>query len=130
MNTNLKRFAALGIAGTVVAAPTAFFLAPAAHADVERHGSCGAGTYEFDVDRENGGFEVNFDLDRVKRGSTWKIVLRHDGNRFYKSVRTADHEGDVDVERFRRNTAGSDTFKARAVNTKNGASCSATITVR
>jgi hypothetical protein len=126
---SIKRLAAAGLASSVVAVPAAVALAPAAHADVERHGTCGSGVYELSVDRENGGYEVNFDLDGVKAGSTWRIVLKHDGKRYFKKVRTADREGEVDVEKWRSNTAGKDVFRAKAVNTVTGAGCTAKITV-
>jgi hypothetical protein len=94
------RTSALISAGTMVALPLAFVAAPA-HADVERHGACGDGRYELSVDREAGGWEVSVDIDGVKLGSKWKVVLRHDGDRFAKRTIRADREGDVDLERFR-----------------------------
>jgi len=129
MKLNVKRTTiALGTA-CALAVPTALAVATPANADVERHGSCGGGTYELSVDREDGGFEVSADVDRVEPGSRWRVVLRHDGNRFYRNVLRADHEGDLDVERFRTNTAGSDTFRFRAKRLGSTAGCGATITV-
>jgi hypothetical protein len=124
----LKRTTALIAGGALLAVPATMVAAPA-HADVERSGACGAGRYELSVDRERGGWEVNADLDRVAPGSRWKIVLKHDDKTFYSRVRTADREGDIDVERFRRDTAGKDSFRLVAKRVKGKAGCARTITV-
>jgi hypothetical protein len=125
------RITAAIAAGSVLAVPVALVAtAPSAHADVERHGNCGPGVYEFSVDREGNGFEVSADLDGLRPGSRWKVVLRHDGTKIASVVRRADHEGDIDVERFRPNTAGADKFKMVAKRVGGSASCDARITVR
>ncbi len=120
---------ALGTAAAL-AVPTALAVATPAHADVDRHGRCGGGQYEFSVDSEDGGFEVSADIDNVAPGSRWRVTLRHDGNRYYRNVLRADNEGDLDVERFRRNTSGTDTFTFRAKRLGQPVSCAARITVR
>jgi hypothetical protein len=128
----MNRFArttALTTAGALLAVPAAVLVATPAHADVDRYGTCGGGSYEFSVDREDGGYEVAVDLDRVAPGSRWKVVLRHDGNRFYKRTLTADNEGELDVDRNRTNTGGDDTFKFRAARVDGSAGCGRTITV-
>ena len=123
------RTTALVSAGALIAAPAVLLAAPA-HADVERKGACGGGSYEFSVDREGSSrYEVSLDLDRVKPGSKWKVVLHQDGNRYFKKVLQADREGDVDVERLRNNTSGNDTFAFKASRVKGKASCSNSITV-
>jgi hypothetical protein len=125
------RITAAIAAGSLLAAPVALIAtAPSAHADVERHGKCGPGVYEFSVDREGAGFEVSADLDGLKPGSRWKVVLRHDGTKIASVIRRADHEGDIDVERYRLNSAGADKFRMVAKRVGGTASCDATITVR
>ncbi|MFT3873721.1 MAG: hypothetical protein QM714_13945 [Nocardioides sp.] len=125
----ITRATAIAAGGALLATPAVLFAAPA-HADVERHGNCGGGTYEFSVDREDSGrYEVSLDLDRVKPGSTWKVVLKQNGNRFFSGKLTTDHEGDLDVERHRANTTGKDTFKFKAKRVGHSSSCSRTITV-
>ncbi len=125
-----KRTAAGLTAASLIAVPTTLALTsgPAA-ADVERHGSCAGATYEFTVDRENGGFEVSADVEHANPGSRWRVVLRHDGNRIFRDVLRADAEGDLDVERFRNNTAGSDTFKMKVTRLATGQDCSSQISV-
>ena len=103
--------------------------AQADRGDRQKNGACGAGTYELQVEREDGGFDVAVDLDRLAPGSTWKVVLRHDGKRVAKVTRTADEDGDVELDAWRRNTAGSDTFTFRATPVGGGQGCSASIRV-
>lgn len=125
-----KRTIALGTAGTLLVAPAALALTAApAHADVERHGSCGGGTYELSVDREGRGYEVNVDLDRIAPGSRWRVVIFQDGQRKVKVVRTAERDGDLDVERYLPNTAGKDTFRFTAKRIGSKTRCGASITV-
>ena len=102
---------------------------PAAQADVDRVGACGTGTYELSVDREGRGFEVSVDLDGLAPGSTWRVVVRQDGKRIANVVRTAERDGDLDVERFARNTAGKDTFRFTAKRVGGSASCGATVRI-
>lgn len=108
------RATALLSATALVAIPASLLVASPAHADVTKSGACGEGRYELSVDRERGGWEVDADLDNVTPGSKWKIVLKHDGKTYFSGVRTADYEGDLDVDRYRKNTAGKDKFVFKA----------------
>ncbi len=110
----MNRMTRIATAATGLFAVTAVTLAAApAHADIDRHGTWAGAQHEFSVDREGRGFEVSLDIDNAQPGSRWRITLRHDGKRVLRTVRTADHEGDVDVETWRKNTAGKDTFKVK-----------------
>ena len=70
---------------------------------------------------------MSADLDRVGAGTTWTIVIRHDGKRVGKVTRTADAEGYVDLDVNRPDTRGKDTFSFRATG-PGGATCKVTIT--
>ena len=123
---NTTRIASLLGATALVATPLAFATMAPASADADRHGSCGTGVYEFSVDREGSGYEIDGSIDGVKPGSQWTFVVRHDGSRLTKVTRTADSEGEVDVDAYAKNTAGKDTFAFVA---KSGSvSCGTSIT--
>ena len=125
------RITAVVTAGSLLAVPVALIAtAPSAHADVERHGTCGTGHYDFSVDREGGGWEVSADLENVRADSRWRVVLRHDGNKIASVVRRADFEGDLDVDRYRADGAGADKFTMKIKRVGGTASCGAQITVR
>ncbi|MDZ5661654.1 hypothetical protein SFC79_07770 [Nocardioides sp. S-58] len=126
MNKTLIAGAAL--AATAAAGTTVLVAAPAS-ADVERRGTCAGATFELNVDRERGGFEVDADIDRARAGSEWRVAIRHDGKVATSRVLTADDEGELDLDTFRRNTAGSDTFTL-SVTPAGGSTCSVKVTLR
>ncbi|MDF1606292.1 hypothetical protein [Nocardioides sp. YIM 152315] len=112
-----NRMIALTTAGALVAGSAALLAAPVAQADgPERHahGRVAGATYEIAVEKERR-FEVDADIDGVPAGSTWRLVVVHDGERV--GARTAaavrdDGRWEVDFREVRsRNTAGPDRFK-------------------
>lgn len=110
---NLRRTtAALGAAALIATPLTVLGASPASAA--EREFKVGGADVDFSVDKDDGRFEVEVDIDDAKPGTRWRIILWHDGKRFFKDVRRADSDGDVrDVERERRNTKGKDVFKVK-----------------
>ncbi|WP_104105140.1 hypothetical protein [Nocardioides sp. 616] len=117
---------------TLLALPATALVAASgpASADAERRGACGTGRYEFSVDREGPRYEVALDLDRLGAGTRWQVVLRHNGRRLAKVVRTADREGDLEVERVARNKRGRDTFAFTARRADGSQQCGARVRVR
>ncbi|MCZ4499073.1 MAG: hypothetical protein JWQ74_1626 [Marmoricola sp.] len=118
--------ATAGIA-TALVVPASLLVASPAQAGIDRSGRCAGVEYELGVDRENGGFEVEADIDDARAGSKWRMSIRHEGTVIYKAVRTADREGDISVDRFRKNTAGKDTFLLTVKQMSSGKTCSARI---
>ncbi len=121
-----KTIAALAL--TAAAGTTALVATPA-HADVEKRDTCAGATYELSVDRERGGFDVDADIDRARVGSEWRVTIRHDGKVATSRVLRADNEGELDLDAWRKNTAGKDVFKL-TVTPAGGTSCSTKITMR
>ena len=68
---------------------------------------------------EAGGIHAFTDLDGVPAGSTWKLVVRHDGNRIATRIGHAEPDDgryEVDFpEVHSRNTPGADRFKVKIV---------------
>jgi hypothetical protein len=113
---NARRTTAGAVAAALLAAPLTLATAgPASAAD--REFRYGGANIEFDVEKDDGRFEVEVDLDDAKPGHRYRIQLWHDDRKFYDRVRTVDSEGDIEVERDRRNTRGTDTFKLRVKKT-------------
>lgn len=126
----MKRTTALTVVTALVAAPASLLVsAGPASADVDRTGACGPGRYELSVDREDGGYDVSVDLDRLAPGSKWRVVVRHEGRTVADVVRTAERDGDVDVERSVRGTRGTETFSFTAKRVGTRTSCGTTVTV-
>jgi hypothetical protein len=123
-----KTLIATTLVATAAAGSTVLVAGPAS-ADVERRGTCAGATYELNVDRERGGFEVDADIDNARAGSEWRVAIRHDGTLATSRVLRADDEGELDLDTFRKNTRGKDTFRL-TVTPAGGSSCSVTVTLR
>lgn len=123
-----KTLIATTLVATAAAGSTVLVAGPAS-ADVERRGTCAGATYELNVDRERGGFEVDADIDNARAGSEWRLAIRADGSLATSRVLRADDEGELDLDTFRTNTRGKDTFRL-TVTPAGGSSCSVTVTLR
>lgn len=129
MNT-LTRTATAAAATLAVAMPTAALVAAPAQADTERQERCAGGIVELSVDREAGRWEVDAQVDNMSAGQRWRIVLKQDGRRYFRDVRTTDREGELDVDRRRADTSGRDTFRMKATRLSDGTTCRVAVTVR
>jgi hypothetical protein len=129
--TNIRKTIAAVGAAALFATPLSMIASPA-HADgpeKEREFRLAGAEVDFSVEKDDGRFEVEVDIDDAKPGSKWRVVLRHDGKRFHNKVHRADGDGDIEIDKTRRNTKGADTFKVR-VKKVGGASKSRTIRMR
>jgi hypothetical protein len=68
---------------------------------------------DFSVEKDDGRFEVEVDVDDARPGSKWRVVLWHDGRRYHNKVHRADDDGDIEIDKKRRDTKGKDTFKVK-----------------
>ncbi|GAA5142359.1 hypothetical protein GCM10023340_05700 [Nocardioides marinquilinus] len=115
-------------AAALLATPLALATATPASA-AERQFRCAGSPVDFEVEKDDGRYEVDVDLDG-RRGDQWRITLRQDGGVFYNQVRRVDADGDIDVDRTRPNTAGRDVFKLTVKKIGGPAACSSTIAFR
>jgi hypothetical protein len=125
--TNIRRITATMGAAALVAAPLAI-AAPASAA--EREFRYGGAEVEFSVEKDDGRFEVEVDLDDARRGQKFRVVLKHDGKTFHKRVHKVNREGDIEIEKNRRNTAGKDVFKLKLKKIGGPKAVTRTITLR
>ena len=116
----------LGAAVAAVSLVIGMSTVPASAADREfRHAGA---EVEFDVEKDDGRFEVEVEVDDAKPKSRWRVVLRHDGKRYHHRIHRADSDGEIEIEKNRRNTRGKDVFKLRIK--KVGAKKAAVRTIR
>jgi hypothetical protein len=108
-------------ASLIAAAP----VAGAKDGDKIKEGSCsGSTSWKLKLSEENGGIETEFEVDQNKVGVKWRVVLRHDGNKYFKGVRTTKGDsGSFEVRRVVNNHNGADTIRARATNLSSGETC-------
>lgn len=129
----MRKLVALGVA--LLTAAVVLVAAPSAAADgddreVIRRGNCsGATDWKLKTERDDGGLEVEFEVDQNRNGERWRVVLRRDGNRFFRGIRTTrGRSGSFEVERNTRNGAGRDRIVGRAVNLRSGEVCRGALT--
>ncbi len=102
--------------------------APAAHAaraDVVRQGHCSAqSTWKLKAKPDNGGMEVEFEVDQNVAGQVWDVAIQRNGSRIFSGSRTTQPpSGSFEVKRRVSKAAGSDRFVARATNASSGETC-------
>ena len=119
-----RRLLASTVLATVLAIPVA---APAIanEDDVERRGSCSRRSdWKLKLSPENGGLEVEFEVDQNVVGAKWKVVMKHDGYRFFRDRRTTTApSGSFEVRRVINNKRGTDRVTAKARNVRSGEVC-------
>jgi hypothetical protein len=128
MESTMKKIIASTILVATAAAGSAVLVAAPASADVERRGTCAGATYELNVDRERGGYDVDADIEDARASSRWTVAVRHNGKVAVSRTLEADDEGELDLDTFRRNTRGKDTFKL-TVTPAGGGACSVKVSV-
>ncbi|MDP9820341.1 hypothetical protein [Nocardioides massiliensis] len=106
---NLRKTTAAIATAALVATPLTLLTATPASAADREFRYAGADV-EFDVEKDDGRFEIDVDVDDAKPGSRWRVVLLHDGKRFHNRVHRADSDGEFDIDRKRSNTKGKDRF--------------------
>lgn len=122
------------IAAAVLATALPALGAGAAHAndaDVIRRGACSGSTdWKIKAKPDDGGLEVEAEIDSNQNGQQWTWVLRHDGSVADRgSSTTQGPSGSFSVERHTGNGAGKDAFRFRAVNPASDEVCVAKVRV-
>jgi len=113
------------IAGMLVFTVAGTTNAFAKGADVVRTGSCsGSSDWKLKLSREDGKIEVEYEVDSNKVGQHWRVKLFENGNRIFRATKTTQGaSGSFTVRTLANNTAGTDSFRAHAVNLATGETC-------
>jgi hypothetical protein len=105
-------------------------VAPAANAsggtpDVRSSGTCTVGaTWKLKAKPDDGRLSIEFEVDSNRVGQTWSVRLTDNLNQIFTGTRTTlAPSGSFNVAIRRPNLVGTDTIRARAVNTVNGSVC-------
>jgi hypothetical protein len=129
----MKRLVTLGLAALAAAVALVAAMPAAASGDNEvlRTGNCsGSSDWKLKLDFDDGRIETEFEVDQNRNGERWRVVLKRDGRRFFRDVRTTHApSGSFEVERRLRNRAGKDRIVARAVNLRTGEVCRGAATI-
>lgn len=127
----MKKLLSVALAGIVAAGLLA--VAPSASAnddDVIKVGACsGRSDWKLKLSPENNRIEVEFEVDQNVVGDTWRVILKHNGDRFFAGRRTTTApSGSFEVRRVVGNRAGDDVVVARARNLSTDETCRGTAT--
>lgn len=110
---SLRKSTATVAVGALLAAPLSLLGTSSASAADREFRYAGA-KVEFDVEKDDGRFEIDVDLDNIKQPKAgWRIVLRHNGKVYHNRIHRAGGDGEIDFERKRPNTRGKDVFTIR-----------------
>ena len=118
----LIRVAMAGVLLFTLAGTTSAF---AKSGDVVRTGACsGSSDWKLKLSPDNGKIEVEYEVDSNHVGQHWRVKLFENGNRIFRGTKTTQGaSGSFTVRILAANTAGTDSFKARALNLGNGETC-------
>jgi len=105
--------------------------AAAKDGDVLVAGRCTqASTSKLKLSEENGRIEVEFEVDQNRNGVRWNVVLRRNGSRVARLVRTTrPPSGSFEARKVVSNRPRADVIRARAT-TRDGEVCTARATWR
>jgi hypothetical protein len=119
----MKRFVTALVVGVLLMIPATSALA--GQNDVIRRGSCsGQSDWKLKLSSQDGGIEVEFEVDQNVVGDRWRVKIRHDGDLALRTTRTTrGASGSFEVRTVEPNSAGSDAFRARARNLSTGEVC-------
>ena len=120
MKRKIGTMAVTAIGATVLASTAA-----AKDGDVEVAGTCnGRTSSELKLSAEDGGVEVEFEVDQNRNGVRWAVTLHRNGTLVGRRLGvTRGPSGSFEARFVTRNGPGADRFVARA--TRVGESCSA-----
>jgi len=127
---NIKALAGAGaaLALTVTMTATPAF---AKDGEVIHQGSCsGKSDWKLKAAPDDGGFEVEGEVDSNKVGQKWRWRMKHNGSLSDRGrATTTAPSGSFDVERLMSDLKGADTFVFRAKNRKTGEVCRGTVQI-
>lgn len=99
--------------------------APAKEGDVRKSGGCSdSSDWKLKLSEENSRIETEFEVDQNVVGDEWHVVMKKDGDVFFRGKRTTKgRSGSFEVRRVVDDGNGSETITATAHNPATDESC-------
>ncbi len=121
----------LMIAGALVLTVALAVPATAGGSDVIRRGNCTGNTdWKLKLSPENSRLQVEYEVDSNVNGQTWRVQIFQNANRIFAGTRvTHAPSGSFELRKLANNMAGTDRFRARAVNVASGETCIGTASI-
>ncbi|WP_137292678.1 hypothetical protein [Nocardioides dongxiaopingii] len=95
-----KKFVAAGAVGAVVVAGLGAGAVMAFGADDEtrERGTCDGAAYELVVGEDDGGLELEFELQSSGPAEVWQVLVEQDGASVLAGERSTDEDGELDLD--------------------------------
>ena len=123
----MKKTLLLALAAAVlVATGLVVWLTAGGDDEAVARGTCDNRSHELSVEKEDGAFEVTFELQSAAPGETWDVLIEQDGTAILSGSRTTDEDAELDVDAPADTDAG-DEFTVTAT-PESGTACTATVT--
>ena len=116
---------ALGVALAVGMLTVGTAPAMANAGDVVHRGSCSGSTdWKLKLSPDDNGIEVEYEVDSNVNGQTWHVQIKKNGVRVFSGSRvTGAPSGSFEIRKVTSDGAGTDRFRARAINASTGEAC-------
>ena len=121
MKSSIATLAVLVAATSLVAVSPA----PAKDGDVRKKGSCSdSSDWKLKLSEENSKIETEFEVDQNVTGDEWKVVMKKDGDVFFRGTRTTKgRSGSFEVRRVVGDGSGSERIVGHARNLETDETC-------
>ena len=97
-------------AAVVVGLGTWWTVAATAETESAERGTCAGATWELSAEQEDGGTEVDAELQSAGPGEEWEVELTRDGTVLLTGTRTTDEDGEIDLDVFSSGAPGGATY--------------------
>ena len=74
------------------------WLAFGADAETAERGACAGSAYELSVGDDDGGLELEYELQSTSPGEVWNVVVTHGDAVLFAADRTTDEDGELDLD--------------------------------
>ncbi|MEO9325341.1 hypothetical protein ABFT23_17750 [Nocardioides sp. C4-1] len=120
-----KRIAIAGAVGAVVVVGggAAAWMAFGDDAETTERGTCAGTAYTLTVEPEDGGLELDYELQSAGPGEVWQVLVTQGDTVVLEGERTTDEDGELDLDAF-VDEDGASTFEVVAT-PENGEACTA-----
>jgi hypothetical protein len=127
----MKRVMGMLVGAALVLTVAGSVPATARGTDVIRSGACsGTADWKLKLSPDDGGIEVEFEVDSNVSGQTWNVRILQNGTRIFSGSRTTQPpSGSFEVRVLANDNPGTDTFRGRAVNAADGQTCVGTASI-
>lgn len=105
MTRRTVRGVTVGLAVTALVAGLFAWAVPAEAVERQDRGTCSAGArYELEVERERSRLDISFSVDAAMPRERWSVRITNKGQQVARLTRTADSDGEWDIDRVVRDS--------------------------